>query len=603
MPSVPGLVPEQQAQLFLTQLPVYTNQILRDIRPTDGLMGHIAVGTWEPFSGAQHVQDRFTVVKANVSKKWETVGGWSETCEQFGTPPAGQAVPTIPPGCEGSPCDPIENEIAWGFKRSTFGQERQSWKSPFICFDETVKATKAVEHIEQITSEVLRPATSDIGSFYVRKRALSLAENKLLANATMSTFGLTWSTTGNEEIFATVSGGLPTSKLTPEMIQRQIPKMRGMGYFGKWTNDPFWGGYDNFAELLTDDDTCWELDKIAANSRIGDLWRFQMWSAAHEYYKYGMGGQIGNYMTHVDPFCLRFNKLNSTTLQLVLPYRNDVVTVGKQAVVNDDYLNAQYQVSFIWHRFAWRLEVAQLESINPQMPFMVRGLNGQWRFAIDNLGADERGNPISNYRRNKGFFWADFQYAAHPEHTEWLTAILHLREPKVIYVVAPCAADPGYPDQDYSSAIDGCETTFRWLADKAPAQSFSASTTNGDATVTVADTSTLRPGMKISGTGIPGGATILSITNGTTFELSANATATGTPTLTIASSYHLDANSTTCNDEPQDNGVIDATTLALLVTALNADPALGAIGTWRTDGQYLFIDDSSCMPILPWQNV
>lgn len=533
MPSVPGLFPEQQAQLFLTQLPVYTNQILRDIRPTDGLMGHVAVGTWDAFSGAAHVQDRFTVVKANVSKKWETVGGWSEDCETF--PPANtQSVPTIPPGCEGSPCDPIENEIGWGFKRSVFGQERQSWKSPFICFDETVKATKAVEHMEQITSEVLRPATSDICSFFVRKKALALAENKLLANATMSNFTLSWTTTGNEEIFATVNA-LPTSKLTPEMIQRQIPKMRNLGYFGKWTNDPFWGGYDNFAELLTDDDTAWELDKIAANARISDLWRFQMWSAAHEYYKYGMGGQIGNYMTHIDPFCLRFNKVNGTTLQLVLPYRNDPVTVGKQAVVNDDYLNAQYQVSFIWHRFAFRLEVAQLEAINPMMPFLVRGLNGQWRFAIDNLGADERGNPISNYRRNKGFFWADFQYAAHPEHTEWLTAILHLREPKVIYVVAPCASDPGYPEQDYSSAIDGCATTFVW-----------------------------EPDANDSG------------------------------------HYVLAANSTTCNDEPLANGAIDAASLAALVTALNADGDLGALGTWSTDGVRLTLTDSSCQPVLPW---
>lgn len=56
------------------------------------------------------------------------------------------------------------------------------------------------------------------------------------------------------------------------------------------------------------------------------------------------------------------------------------------------------------------------------------------------------------------------------------------------------------------------------------------STTNGDATVTVTSTEGLQPYMKISGTGIPAGAYILSITNGTTFEMSANATASGSPT-------------------------------------------------------------------------
>lgn len=55
-----------------------------------------------------------------------------------------------------------------------------------------------------------------------------------------------------------------------------------------------------------------------------------------------------------------------------------------------------------------------------------------------------------------------------------------------------------------------------------------AATTAGDATVTVADTSDLRVGMLVYGAGVPDGATVASITDGTTFELSAPATATAT---------------------------------------------------------------------------
>lgn len=65
-----------------------------------------------------------------------------------------------------------------------------------------------------------------------------------------------------------------------------------------------------------------------------------------------------------------------------------------------------------------------------------------------------------------------------------------------------------------------------------------ASTTNTDATVTVTNTAGLQSGMKVGGTGIPAGAYIDSITNGTTFELSAAATATGTPTLTLGDYDH-----------------------------------------------------------------
>ncbi len=515
MPDSPCLFPDQYTNFFLTQLPVYVNSILRDVRPTDGLMGHISTGQWDPFRGVSQIQDRFRNVKANVAKVWRPVS--EASCA------AGNQ----------APCDPEENQICWGWQRTTFGQERQSWKSQMLCFDQMLSATQVVEHVEQIVSEILKPATSDITSFYVRQKALELAGNKLLANATMSPFTWTWNPVGNENVFATPSA-FPTSKLTPEMIQRQIPRMRNRGYFGKWTNDPFWGGYDQFAELITDDDTCWDLDKISANSRISDLWRFNLWDAAHKYYEYGMGGQIGNYMTHVDPFCLRFNKKGAQA-QLVLPFRNDPTTVGIGSDDNADFHNAQYQISFIWHRFAWMLKVQQMEAVNATMPFLVRGLNGQWRFAIHDLGQDCTGKAIANYRQNKGFYYADWRLAGHPLHTEWLTAIFHMREPKVIYVVAPCAVDPGYPAQRYTSECYPCVGTYEWIP-----------------------------------------------------EVAANL------------HYKLAANSTTCNDEPQTNGAIDSLTLAALVIALQADVALGALGTWSQNGTYLILMNATCRPILPW---
>lgn len=65
-----------------------------------------------------------------------------------------------------------------------------------------------------------------------------------------------------------------------------------------------------------------------------------------------------------------------------------------------------------------------------------------------------------------------------------------------------------------------------------------AATTNADATVTVVDTSDLRVGMLVYGAGVPADATIASITNATTFELSANATATAASVnLAFAASY------------------------------------------------------------------
>jgi hypothetical protein len=57
-------------------------------------------------------------------------------------------------------------------------------------------------------------------------------------------------------------------------------------------------------------------------------------------------------------------------------------------------------------------------------------------------------------------------------------------------------------------------------------------TTSGSAIVTgLSTTSDLTLGQPITGTGIPGGTTLLSIDSGTQIHLSANATATGTPTI------------------------------------------------------------------------
>jgi hypothetical protein len=62
----------------------------------------------------------------------------------------------------------------------------------------------------------------------------------------------------------------------------------------------------------------------------------------------------------------------------------------------------------------------------------------------------------------------------------------------------------------------------------------SCNTTNGSPTVTTADTSFIWVGLPVTGSGIPASTTVSSITDGTTFVLSANATATATTDLTFS---------------------------------------------------------------------
>ena len=94
----------------------------------------------------------------------------------------------------------------------------------------------------------------------------------------------------------------------------------------------------------------------------------------------------------------------------------------------------------------------------------------------------------------------------------------------------------------------------------------SCSTTSGSANITTTDTSALWVGLPVSGSGIPSGATISSITNATTFVISANATATATG--------------------------VDVTVSPLFSQITDPDFA-GAVGVGFLDGYFVFNEPNS----------
>lgn len=75
-----------------------------------------------------------------------------------------------------------------------------------------------------------------------------------------------------------------------------------------------------------------------------------------------------------------------------------------------------------------------------------------------------------------------------------------------------------------------------------------AAITSGSPSVTVASTSGIRPGSSVYGSGIPTGATVLSITSATVFVLSADATDTiGSQTITVVTVTDADLKLLTVN--------------------------------------------------------
>lgn len=432
---------------------------MEDVRPTDGWIGNVSTGTTPMGTPVEITQDRFKHVFPNTTKKWNRV--YSDTCT-------------------GNPCDPTENQIGFGAERLTYYAEQQTWGTQLFCYDQDMHITHAQEHISQIISDILRPATISISSNFLRKRALQWAGTKQIANSSLTAFTFQWALTGansDEEVYFDTSAN-PNNVylLVPQMLQNRFSPLMRRGYAGK---NPF-KDTAPFVEFVSDMDTVWKLDHLGGSTGFGTgapglsgNWRFTQFNAANEYWRYGFSGQIGNFMSRVDEMGLRFNYVtdlgaganggngNRYRYQVILPYKNSVTSgaggaAGIGSDANPDYDRAHFAISYIWHKKAMELLVPEAAPLNPEMPFGHRDFGGKWKFAMHDLGADQAGNVIVNKWENKGQFIAWFKYYVRPLHTEFAEVFFHKREQFCIPNVDTCSTDPGYPAQVYSSANTTC---------------------------------------------------------------------------------------------------------------------------------------------------
>ena len=433
--------------------------IMEDIRPTDGWIGNVSTGTVPMGTPVEITQDRFRSVWPNTTKAWRKVLANG-------------------PGCTGNYCDPPEHQIGWGADRLTYYAEAQEWGTPLLCYDQDMHITHAEQHISQIISEILRPATSAISSNFLRKRGLTWAKKLFTANATLDPFQFKWTLAGpnvdEEQYFDCSVPPTNVFHLVPQMLQSRFSPLMRKGYAGK---NPF-KETSPFVELVSDMDTVWYLDKLGGQQGVGGgdnpnvlgNWRFTEWGAANEYWRYGFTGQVGNFMVRVDELNLRFNFVTDLgaaaapyryRYQVVLPYRNTITTgaggsAGLGSDENPDFDKAHFTVTFIWHKKSMELLVPDARPLNPEMPFGHRDFGGKWQFVMDNLGADSTGQVIQNKRRNKGQFIGDFRYYVRPLHTEFIEVFFHVREQMCIPNIGPCSPDPGYPVQAYGSQLPNC---------------------------------------------------------------------------------------------------------------------------------------------------
>lgn len=411
------------------------DDIIKDITPINSMTGMVEMGTFQPFDGTSHTFDRFNRVAVNQSVAWAGVSDVN---------------------CVGTPCDPSETEIGFGTTRVEYGLQKKSFRTQLVCYDQILTLDRAVEFWSNAYQQL-----RDVQELVIENRFMSeyfrTAQYKWVAGGTNAS-GLTpftFTETGNL-INVTVSS-LPTIGMTVNMLKRRLQTQILNGALGKTPmNQP------PELEVLASMETIWDL--IQGNSNLTDHWRFTEFdTGSKEYNQYGWAGRVGNFMLHAALRPLRFQINANGTLQQVFPYTNIPGSTGIKGIVNEDYINAPVEALFIWNRRVMKQLVLDAAPVNPNMPFAVRSLGGKWQFVMNNLtcGVDVNGNPIAvdNSRMNKGRWIADFEFATKPQYPEFGEVFLFLRAPACIVGASPCGLSTAYPEQNYSSANDGCTTS------------------------------------------------------------------------------------------------------------------------------------------------
>lgn len=445
-------------QFLVNESPYFEKEILESIRPHDsGWIGMVSTGVWAAGTQTTHTQDRFEAVYPNVTAPWNAVDNTN---------------------CTSTPCDPDENIIGYGATRRTFAQLQQSWASTLICYDQVIPISQAREHYAQFINKILKPATRTITSHFLKRQALYWADKKWVASTNMTEFDYIWQADADGNEIYLLTSQLPSSILTPQMLQRRVNRLMKVGYMGA---DPYMDkGKLPLIELVASIDEAWELDRLGGQQAYGggtiptvsNNWRFQEWGAASEFWRYGFSGQIGNYAVRVDNEQMRFNYVggsgNATypfKFQFIPAFVNEASSgaggpAGLKSEVNPYWETAIYRMSFIHHRKAMQLQVQEAPNLNAEMPFKARNYAGKWTFATNDLTClDADGNvvPVDNSRGNKGKFIADFRLGIKPMYTEFEEAIFHKGQPMCVTEIDVCQAAAGSVPTNYSSANDVCE--------------------------------------------------------------------------------------------------------------------------------------------------
>jgi hypothetical protein len=155
---------------------------------------------------------------------------------------------------------------------------------------------------------------------------------------------------------------------------------------------------------------------------------------AHRYDRYAMKF----YPSATQPDAGAFDPADTATwlvLERVFPYRQEEAEIGVRHVVNEEYINAPFAITNAFIRDVVRIETLSKPSSygSATKAMNVPDFTPDAKFIWKNPDWD------CNVKRNKGFWLACYELAAHPRMTELGHSWLHRIDTRIHLIENPCA--------------------------------------------------------------------------------------------------------------------------------------------------------------------
>lgn len=425
------------------QTPVYDKMFLRDYKPlANPFAGRHLTEVWEQGTGDTHLVDRIEIGQPNLNTRWKRID--AAECRDT--------------------CVAPRQFVSFGSTRTQHYMEQFDIQSQIFCLTQLQYSTKTSEQIERIyqglkkipemyTNDFLRVHAVDLntnGMQIASANLLDAGTNVFIPDITPDATNISGQLT---EILLGSAGLLPTSGLTFPLLDYYSTSLGLEGYSDAGSGLP-----DGLYNLITGEREWARLTN--GNPSMKDMMALTDPQQASPLYKIGQGVQkpFGNYAPTLDKWPMRFQHVGGGVLNRVFPYYNTTADTGTKRVVNPAYVNARYQISFLWHPKAIKIFTPDFGKIHEMVPTINSAMYGKWDFKNGDVliyNMPDGTQCTFNNDKNLYFYWlAALQLGFQYVEPQLITPILHLTDgsgKNSVVDDAICGTAPAYVAQSYSN--------------------------------------------------------------------------------------------------------------------------------------------------------